>query len=394
MNKNIYVDLADKLDSIGLYQESDEITKIFSSTNSFIKTAQSSELDAILGDSEKLTGWSSMILKTLGVSGIAGLTPFLVSAIGRQKELRDAYFQNVEVEAEPDIYNAKTVDQAKINKLKQEHQAALKSNKPKTEIEIQLPNNKKPYNPGDPETYTVQKYKVLDKKEITSKDKSGNPITKEIKNSIINEFSNPEKYIQDLVIDGMQETIPVKKTTTKKIVPKEQMDKYYNQQAANNKAAIKNGLIATGLFSAASIGYFLLEFQRYRNSLNRDIKAEYRKFLIKYKYSDKTPQDKNNLVQELTNRLNSLLSRCDGLDSYIPASFPKETFRDMILKLFKKEIGFGKTNPSKTSPVSRSNAGPSQNPTTPAKSRPRPQARPTKPSGGSSQGGTIKEEGV
>jgi hypothetical protein len=393
MNKNIYIDLADKLDSAGLFLESDDLLKVFSSSTSMIKTAQSGNLDTVLIDTDKLDGWTSLISKTAGVSGAAGLTTFLISFAGRQKELRNTYEQNVEVEAASDLYNAKTVDQVKINKLKQEHAAALKSNKPKVEIEIQLPNNKSPYNPGDPNTYTVEKYKVLEKKEINSKDKSGNPITKEIKNSILNQFLSPDMYVVDLTHDGIQETIPVKKTTNKKIIPKDQLDKYYEQQSKNNKAALRYALISTGLFTGASIGYFLLDFGRFKNGLSLNIKQEYRKFIFLHKQSKKTQNDKNNLLQEFTNSLNSLLSRCDGINTLVPASFPKEKFRDNILKVFKKEIRFGESSDNSDRPKSNSNSRSTTPSIKPRSQNPRnPQNKPAPPPGASGQNKILRDE--
>jgi hypothetical protein len=198
-------------------------------------------------------------------------------------------------------------------------------------------------------------------------------------------------YVVDLTHDGIQETIPVKRTTNKKIIPKDQLDKYYEQKSKNNNAALRNALISTGLFTGASIGYFLLDFGRFKNGLSLNIKQEYRKFIFQHKQSKKTQNDKNNLLQEFTNSLNSLLSRCDGINTLVPASFPKEKFRDNILKVFKKEIRFGVSSDSSDTQKSNSNS----RSTTSIKPRPTPRKpRPTAPNPPASSGGSITIEGL
>ena len=96
MNKNIYVDLADKLDSAGLFQESDDLMKVFSSSTSMIKTAQSGELDSILADSEKLSGWNWMIGLAAGVVGVTSIPAAIVSFNRRLDQLKEQYFEEKE----------------------------------------------------------------------------------------------------------------------------------------------------------------------------------------------------------------------------------------------------------------------------------------------------------
>jgi hypothetical protein len=395
MNKNIYVDLADKLDSIGLYQESDEITKIFSSTNSFIKTAQSSELDAILGDSEKLTGWN-WFWGVLGqVSGLTSVPTAILSFNKRLKQLEEQYFEEKEVAAVPDEFNAKTYDAKKINLLKKESFDAMSSSKPKTEIQILIPNNEKPFDPGDNQSYTIEKYKVP--KTIEKKRRNGTIY--EAPNPTIAEFTDPSNYIKDKVLDGIPQFVEVPRKTYINHLPAKNDDEFTTKKRnAYFSSGLKLLAVATGVGIATAIGYET-QWKLYKNSLNSDIKAEYRKYLIKNKYQAKNNKDKSIILEEFTSKLNSILKQCDGVGNPIKSPYPKEKFRDAILRLFKKEIGFGvnpnNTNPGKTNPSNTNSTTQKPNSGAPS-SKSRPQTRPLRPSQPepAPSGGSIREQGV
>jgi hypothetical protein len=389
MNKNIYVDLADKLDSAGLFQESDDLMKVFSSSTSMIKTAQSGELDSILADSEKLSGWNWMIGLAAGVVGVTSIPAAIVSFNRRLDQLKEQYFEEKEVAAVPDEFNAKTYDAVKVSKLKTEAFEAISSSKPKTEIQILIPNNIKPFDPGDNTTFTIEKYKVLQTKEK----KRRNGTVYEVPNPTVADFMDPSNYIKDKVIDGKTQFVEVPKKTYINHLPAKNDTEFRKKKLQNYfSTGLKSFAVAAGVSIATVIGYET-QWKLYKNSLNPNIKAEYRKYLLKNKFSAKNNIDKSIILEEFTNKLNLILKQSDGVGNVIKPLYAKEKFRDAILRLFKKEIGFGKPDSSKGSNTNTNSTTQKSNSGAPS-SKSRTQTRPLRPSqpkpappGGSTGGG-------
>lgn len=396
MNKNIYIELADKLDSAGLFQESDDLMKVFSSSTSMIKTAQSGELDSILADSEKLSGWNWMIGLAAGVVGVTSIPAAIVSFNRRLDQLKEQYFEEKEVAAVPDEFNAKTYDAVKVSKLKTEAFEAISSSKPKTEIQILIPNNIKPFDPGDNTTFTIEKYKVLQTKEK----KRRNGTVYEVPNPTVADFMDPSNYIKDKVIDGKTQFVEVPKKTYINHLPAKNDTEFRKKKLQNYfSTGLKSFAVAAGVSIATVIGYET-QWKLYKNSLNPNIKAEYRKYLLKNKYSAKNNIDKSIILEEFTNKLNLILKQSDGVGNVIKPLYAKETFRDAILKLFKKEIGYGKSgsspNESNNSKQPSSSPPPGsqatrRKPSIKAPSKPVTKPAP-KPSSGDSTGGGVQVE--
>jgi galactitol-specific phosphotransferase system IIB component len=386
MNKNIYVDLADKLDSAGLFQESDDLMKVFSSSTSMIKTAQSNELLQALTGVDKLSGYTHILEK----SGLVGALPLgLVNAIRtwkmRSKEI-DYEFQEQKVVADvPDTYRKKTIDPEIVSEVKAQNDKykRLPANQ-KTLVEIYVPNNTTRFSVEDPSSYRIDKYYLPD-----NIDKTIEGVTKPTENTLIKKLFDPNSYIKDLMNDGKVETIKVPKNKTVSITPSsKETDKNKAKRRAAWKAAGK-GLIAA-IIGASTVGASLFaEINIEKRYLPKNITNEYRRYKNKYDNQNKSKETSAIILEEFSTKLDSLLSNFDGKSTLVPNSLDsKEDFKNKILKVFKKEIGFG-VNPNTTS-VSGSNAEPSQKPTTQAKPRsgPRtPPTRPSAPSGGSTGGG-------
>lgn len=76
MDKNIYIELANTLDSAGLFRESDDLMEVISSNASMIKTAQTSELDKAIDKYSSLEAFHSFrSLTTLIASLVASVIP-------------------------------------------------------------------------------------------------------------------------------------------------------------------------------------------------------------------------------------------------------------------------------------------------------------------------------
>lgn len=388
MNKNIYVDLADKLDSAGLFQESDDLMKVFSSSTSMIKTAQSNELLQALTGVDKLSGYTHILEK----SGLVGALPLgLVNAIRtwkmRSKEIDYEFQEQKEVADVPDTYPKKTIDPTIVSKVKAQADKykRLPANQ-KTLVEIYVPNNTTRFSVEDPSSYKIDTYYLPD-----TIDETDSGVTKTVKNTLITEMSNPNSYIKDLMNDGKVETIKVPKNKTVSITPS---SKETEKNKAKGRAAWKaarNGLIAA-IVGASVVGVSLFaEINIEKRYLPKNITNEYRRYKNKYDNQSKSKETSAIILEEFSTKLDSLLSNFDGKSTFVPNSIDsKEDFKNKILKVFKKEIGFGNTSLSTKDPANRSTNAPKA----PPSSRPRPQVPSSKPSGGPSQGGPIKVQGM
>lgn len=399
MDKNIYIELANTLDSAGLYRESDELMEVISSNTSMIKTAQSGELSKCLSMINLLTGWSWLIASAVG----GAIPPALATAITNYKiglKNIDNQYKRFEMRDEPLEFYAKTIDPVLYNKLKAEATAAKSiSNQPKENISVYIPTNNAEFDINDPNSYRLEEYKILKQKTIGS---NGKTLKNPIANPLINKFLNPDNYIS-IQMDGDQEvTKEILTPKPKQVVPEDLKNQAKDAKKENIKNTFKKSGIAFiigGLI--AGTGYQLV-FNRKKSQLKDDINAQFTRYKLKYSRTpnkDKTPQLKVNLVQELSNQLDNLLGIFDGKQTGIHApDLTKEELRDCILKVFKKEIGYGVS--SGKSDSTRSTANPPQSSRSrqqpPSTSTPRKQdPRTTAPSSGGSTGvGVLKRQGL
>lgn len=394
MNKNIYIELADKLDSAGLFQESDDLLKVFSSSTFMIKTAQSPspELASVLVKSDKLQGFTDI----LGIAGMVGagfkgaIPAAVVTAIASykndQKELNLEFQEYKEIPDDPDLYNKKTIDATILAKVKAQADGAktLPADQ-KTLVEVYIPNNNFPFEITDPASYTKEKYYLPDN--ITSKTTKG--ATRSVKNTFITKLADPYFYIKDLMNGNRVETMSVPKNKTVPLIPSSKNDAIRKVKKENFKSRIAKTLTAAILGAVGGAAYKFAEFEIHKKSIPRYIAGAYDRFIIKHKNSDKSKNSSAIIVQEFSDKLDSILSRCDGVSTKVPdLDYPKEKFRDEILKVFKKSIGYPTAKRSRTE-TTITNTSPTARPSfTPRK------PRPTAPKPPASSGGSITIEGL
>jgi hypothetical protein len=391
MNKNIYVDLADKLDSAGLFQESDDLMKVFSSSTSMIKTAQSPKLSNVLAKANNLTGLTDILGVEYPLMG-AGASAIATAIFNYKRDsyaLQDEFGKFRDVPDEPDYYNKKTIDPAIVNQVKQQADK-FKSlpNSQKTLVEVYIPNNKVPFDVTDPASYVIEKYYLPD-----TINKTYRGVTKPSTNTLIKKMDDPYYYIKDLMNGNQVETIKVPKTKTIPFTPSRDQG-VIDAKKANFKSGVMKNLLAAIIGGVAGGAYKLAEFNIHKTYIPKNVMGEYNRFIIKYNLSEKSRKNSAQIVQEFSSKLDLLLSRCDGLSTRVPNLIDsKEKFRDNVLSVFKEEIGFGKPGSSKGSNKNTNSTTQKSNSGAPS-SRPKPQVPSSKPSGGPSQGGPIKVEGV
>jgi hypothetical protein len=393
MNKNIYVDLADKLDSAGLFQESDDLMKVFSSSASMIKTAQSPKLSSVLAKANNLTGFTDIIgveypLMGAGASAIATA---VASAKSFEYQLKDEFEEFRDVPDEPDYYNKKTIDPTIVSQVKQQadRYKGLPNNQ-KTLVEVYIPNNQTPFDVSDPSSYVKEKYYLPD-----NIDKTIRGVVKPTKNTLITKMNDPYYYIKDLMNGNQVETIKVPKTKLQSFIPSgKEGTKALRKEA--RWSGIKKSILAALIGGIAGGAYKLAEFNIHKKYIPKNVMGQYNRFINKYNLSEKSRKNSAQIVQEFSNKLDSLLSRCDGLSTTVPNPVEsKEKFRDNVLSVFKEEIGFGKpassegSNTNTNSTTQKSNSGA---PSSKSRSQTLP-SRPSQPKPAPS-GGPIKVEGM
>jgi len=393
MNKNIYVDLADKLDSAGLFQESDDLMKVFSSSTSMIITAQSGELSQALAGVDKLSGYTHILEK----SGLFGaLPPALVNAIRtwkmRSKEIDYEFQEQKEVADVPDTYPKKTIDPTIVSQVRAQADKykGLPANQ-KTLVEIYVPNNTTRFSVEDPSSYKIETYYLPD-----NIDKTIKGVTKPTKNTLITKLVDPFFYIKDLMNGGKVETIKVPKNKTVSITPS---SKETEKNKAKGRAAWKaarNGLYAAIIGASVVGGSLFAEINIEKRYLPKNITNEYRRYKNKYDNQSKSKETSAIILEEFSTKLDSLLSNFDGKSTFVPNSIDsKEDFKNKILKVFKKEIGFVTNTQSPKAGGSSSTGTTKRNTPPPAQSRsqnPRnPQNKPAPPPGASGQNNILRD---
>jgi hypothetical protein len=391
MNKNIYVDLADKLDSAGLFQESDDLMKVFSSSTSMIKTAQSPKLSNVLAKANNLTGLTDIIGVEYPLMG-AGASAIATAIFNYKRDsyaLQDEFGKFRDVPDEPDYYYKKTIDPTIVSQVRAQADKykSLPANQ-KTLVEVYVPINNKPFDVSDPSSYVKETYYLPD-----TIDKTIRGVVKPTKNTLITKMNDPYYYIKDLMNGNQVETIRVPKTKTIPFTPSRDQG-VIDAKKANFKSGVMKNLLAALIGGIAGGAYKLAEFNIHKNYIPKNVIGQYNRFINKYNLSEKSRKNSAQIVQEFSNKLDSLLSRCDGLSTRIPNVIDsKEKFRDNVLSVFKEEIGFRKPASSKGSNTNTNSTTQKSNSGAPS-SKSRPQVPSSKPSGGPSQGGPIKVEGM
>ena len=349
MDKNIYIELANTLDSAGLYRESDDLMEVISSNASMIKTAQTSELDKVLVNVKNLTNFYEIFTKALGWGAVpVAVATYFIKAKKDKEELDKSFSAWKDVPYE-EFYIKKTLDMTLINQVKQQHDKAKTLPKDqKTSVEVLVPNNKNPFSPEDPSSYTKETYYIPDK---INKNVKGS--SQPYKNPLITKMSEPSNYIKNIMNGNEPVKFPVSKTRKEKYTPGDQFDAKKTARNVLLKDRIKKSLVAAvvGLGTVA-VSHYHSFTQNYLPSLPSKIKSEYN--LLKRYYDTLSKkgdvkQLQNDVVEKLRSQLETLLSRCDGKFQQIPLSidvpviYPREQFINEILAAFKKEIGYGTT---------------------------------------------------
>ena len=374
MNKNIYIELADKLDSAGLFQESDDLMKVFSSSTSMIKTAQSGELLQALAGVNNLTGYTYILERT----GLVGaLPPALVNAIRvykmRSKEIDYEFQEQKEVADVPDTYPKKTIDPTIVSQVRAQADKykGLPANQ-KTLVEIYVPNNTTRFSVEDPSSYAIEKYYLPD-----NIDKTIKGVTKPTKNTLITKMADPYFYIKDLMNGGKVETIKVPKNKTISITPSSKSNDKTKAKGRALKSAAGKGLIAAIVGASVVGGSLFAEINIEKRYLPKNITNEYRRYKNKYDNLSKSKETSAIILEEFSTKLDSLLSNFDGKSTFLPNSLDsKEDFKNKILKVFKKEIGFVTNTKSPNAGESSSTGTTSTNNTPTARPRPTPRNQP------------------
>lgn len=394
MDKNIYIELANTLDSAGLFRESDDLMEVISSNASMIKTAQSPELDKVLGNVKNLHNFNEIIFKAFpGGSIPAGIVTFFAQKKKDEIDIDQSFSAYKDVPDE-EFYIKKTLDMTLINQVKQQADKAKGlPNDQKTLVEVLVPNNKNPFSPEDPSSYTKEKYYIPDQ---INKNVKG--VLKPYKNSLITKMSDPYNYIKDIMNGDAPETFPVSKTRKEKYTPGDQIDPKLKAEKTLRKARIAKSitamLLGLGAATAAVYGEFT---HKYLPSLPSKIKSEYN--LLKRYYDSQSKKGnvkelQNTAVEKLRSQLEKLLSRCDGKFQRFTFGYTREQFINEILAVFKKEIGYGKsgTLTSRPSNSQQPASSPPQRPEAPNR-KPRTQtpSKPAPSSGGSTGGGASAD---
>ena len=384
MNKNIYIELADKLDSAGLFQESDDLLKVFSSSTSMIKTAQNSQLDKAIDKYSSLEAYHSFpslmtLITAVSTVGISAARFFNI-----KQEIKEKYTKIEEKYLGDERIPEKTLDPFKIRDLEKAVNIAkdpLYQNVSKETITVHKPKPDTIYNPNDSSTFTSKKYIINEK--IYDVTVTGN-LTNEKPNPLAKNI-NPDFYLKDLEINGKVKLLKGGAIHS----PVEKIDR--DGLNKESKKVIGWGIAKiAALAGVTTIAELLVEERVYSYKLLPEIGKKIRVMVPiakKKALADKTNQ--TYIAEKLRKDLEKLLEPCDGkADSFGNLDFLlrpkgklfKEDFIDGVMTAFKTEIGYGKTSPSGsgTPNATSTNTSPTARPRTTPRNQPRPPA-PSKP---------------